>query len=116
MIRFIFLILCFGCSDATNQEITVNQSDSVVWFAEVSEKIGVEFEYFSGAEGDYNIIETMGGGVGLFDFDNDNDVDLYITQGNVLNRGRDDSLTNAYLKMLMVHLLKEKLLMILSTA
>ena len=84
MIRFICLILCFGCSDGTNQEPADNRLDSAVWFAEVSEKKGVEFEYFSGAQGNYNIIETMGGGVALFDFDNDDDVDLYITQGNVL--------------------------------
>ncbi len=63
------------------------------WFVDQAAANGVDFTYQSGADGAYNIIETMGGGAALLDYDNDGDMDLYIVQGGSL-RGDIGGLPN----------------------
>ena len=56
------------------------QHDS--WFEDVTAKTGVDSTYRNGREGEaYSLLETVGGGVGMFDFDCDDDLDLYFTGG-----------------------------------
>ncbi len=51
-------------------------------FEEVTDRSGVKFTYRNGAEaGEVAILESLGGGVGLFDFDNDGDLDLCLPGG-----------------------------------
>ncbi|MYD42661.1 MAG: CRTAC1 family protein [Gammaproteobacteria bacterium] len=45
-------------------------------FVDVTERAGIDFLHENGARGDRFLPETMGGGVALFDFDLDNDLDL----------------------------------------
>jgi enediyne biosynthesis protein E4 len=45
-------------------------------FSEVSAAAGINFVHNNGAVGDKLLPETMGGGVGFFDYDNDGDQDL----------------------------------------
>lgn len=45
-------------------------------FADVTAAAGINFVHNNGAQGDKLLPETMGGGVGFFDFDNDGDQDL----------------------------------------
>ncbi|MEW4571507.1 tetratricopeptide repeat protein, partial [Tautonia sp. JC769] len=42
---------------------------------------GLAFSYDSGEQGDFFIADTMGGGVGLIDFDNDGWLDVYLVNG-----------------------------------
>lgn len=51
-------------------------------FVDVAAPSGVDFEYQSLAEGDYFFPEIMGGGIALFDFDRDGDLDIYFTNGS----------------------------------
>lgn len=53
-------------------EVTVPQ----VRFADVTERAGVTFDHENGAYGQKLLPETMGGGCGIFDYDNDGDQDL----------------------------------------
>ncbi len=51
-------------------------------FEEMTAQTGVNFTYRNGADaGEVAILESLGGGVGLFDFDNDGDLDLCLPGG-----------------------------------
>ena len=58
------------------------------WFEDVTERSGVDFAYRNGqAGGQYTILETVGGGVAMIDYDNDDDLDLYFPGGGALAAG-----------------------------
>jgi len=50
-------------------------------FKEVARERGIDFVQTNGASGQKYSIETMGGGVGLIDFDGDGDLDIYFVNG-----------------------------------
>lgn len=52
------------------------------WFEDVTKLTGVDFAYHSGRQaGHFTMVETFGGGVALFDYDVDGDVDLLCVGG-----------------------------------
>jgi tetratricopeptide (TPR) repeat protein len=51
---------------------------------------GVKFEYFNGAAGSKYLLETLGGGVAVLDYDGDGWPDLYFTQGTHIPPDPDD--------------------------
>ncbi|MEO8269392.1 MAG: VCBS repeat-containing protein, partial [Aureliella sp.] len=54
-------------------------------FRDVTQTSGVNFNYSSGrSAGEFAIIESLGGGVGLFDFDRDGRMDLMFAGGGTL--------------------------------
>ena len=93
--------LCSGCtSEKSSQEIStaktrnalndVSGADapviakvpSVAAFADVTERSTIRFTYRNGQEaGHYAILESLGGGVGMTDYDNDGDIDLLVPGG-----------------------------------
>lgn len=51
-------------------------------FENVAEQVGVDFVYQNGLEAaHYQLIETLGGGAALFDFDQDGDLDIFVSGG-----------------------------------
>jgi enediyne biosynthesis protein E4 len=57
------------------------------WFTDRARESGIDFVHFNGMTGRYYQPEIMAPGVGLFDYDNDGDLDVYLVQGRPLGTG-----------------------------
>ena len=67
------------------------------FFEEVAESLGLDFRHRNGAIGGFHMAEISGSGVGLLDYDNDGDLDVYFVQGGDLGGtegGRDQLYRN----------------------
>ena len=61
------------------------------WFYEATEQVGVHFAYRDGSTGQCSqLLESVGGGVGVSDFDNDSTQDLFFTGGGQLSQAGND--------------------------
>ena len=56
-------------------------------FTRVTDEVGIQFRHFNGATGEKHLVETMGGGVAFFDYDNDGPLDIYFVNGAPLTVG-----------------------------
>jgi len=64
-------------------------------FREVAQEVGIDFCHETGAGGRYHYPEIMGAGVILFDYDGDDDLDIYFINGNYLSvKNPDPSIVN----------------------
>lgn len=79
----LFAVLLASC--APEEE---HQSES--WFVERGMERGVDFQHSTGSERRFQLPEIMGSGVGLFDYDNDGDLDLYLVQCGDLEASAED--------------------------
>ncbi len=61
--------------------------DADDWFVDRARASGIDFAYFNGMSGRFYFPEMLGGGVGLFDYDGDGDLDVYFAQGQMLGSG-----------------------------
>ena len=68
------------CAEAVDQPI----------FSDVTGEAGITWLQFNGYSPDRYLIETMGGGVGMFDFDNDGWLDIFLLNGGDTPRGKSD--------------------------
>ena len=65
-------------------------------FSDITAEAGLTWRQFNGFSPDRYLIETMGGGVGLLDFDDDGWLDIFLLNGGETPRGRSEkSLQNA---------------------
>ena len=76
--RAIHYLLCFLIAAASG--------DLPAQFTDVTQEAGVRFQHEDGRSYKKYFVETLGSGVALFDYDNDDDLDLYFVNGADLDR------------------------------
>ena len=59
-------------------------------FSDVTAEAGITWRQFNGFSADRYLIETMGGGVGLFDFEDDGWLDIFLLNGGETPRGKSE--------------------------
>ena len=75
-----------GCSADTDRPFSPEGDPD--WFVDRAQATGLEFVHFNGMSGSFYQPEIMAPGVGLFDYDNDGDLDAYLVQGQMLGTGK----------------------------
>ncbi|MFO0870308.1 MAG: CRTAC1 family protein [Pirellulales bacterium] len=72
--------------DAEAGALAVRPPSPDDWFVDLTATSGVNFTYHNGQEGEqYTLLETVGGGCALLDFDRDGDLDLFFPGGGTIS-------------------------------
>ena len=77
-------------ADVANSQEADQPSD---WFVDGATASGLEFLHVNGASGNYYYPEILPPGAGLFDYDNDGDLDARLAQGYPLETSTDTGTT-----------------------
>ena len=64
---------------------------NAIVFRDVTKETGITFRHTDGSSGKRYIMETVAGGLALFDYDNDGDVDIYFLNGAPLKGAKFDA-------------------------
>ncbi len=74
----ILALLAQGCQRPP--AVLVDAAASPPWFVDVTEEVGLHFVHDAGPPGTYFLPQIIGSGAALFDFDNDDRLDIYLLQ------------------------------------
>ena len=70
--------------------VGTSAADSPIRFTEIAEQAGVRFSYFGNPSPEHYMTEQNGGGVAVFDFDQDGVVDLFFANGSDFSRPAEE--------------------------
>ncbi len=77
----IVVLLTLGLRGADNSKTVEQAVASPAKFVDVTSKLGIHFEHAAPHTSKKYLIETMGSGVALFDYDNDGRLDIFLVNG-----------------------------------
>ena len=77
-----------GQTEAQSPAPQTDSLHTIEWFVDRAGESGLQFVHFNGMSGALYFPEIMGPGVGLLDFDNDGDLDVFLPQGQMLGAGK----------------------------
>ncbi len=78
----LIMVVCFlPASRARFVAAQEHTPSSLPSFVDVTERLGVDFEYRASHTSRKYLLETMGAGVALFDYDNDGRLDIFLVNG-----------------------------------
>jgi len=84
LMLLLFFLLAASPRFVATQERTVSSApapSSVESFVDVTQRLGINFQYHASHTSRKYLLETMGAGVALFDCDNDGRLDIYLVNG-----------------------------------
>ncbi len=84
---FVFLMQA-AIPNSLSAQGTPSKKDNPVQFTDVTDSAGITFRHVSAPEKKY-IVESMSGGVALFDYDNDGCLDIYFTNALTVDTAND---------------------------
>jgi len=82
----VFLMFAIALRKTESTPATASASNEI--FTDITEQAGITWQQFGGESPDRFLIETMGGGVGFFDFDNDGLLDIFFVNGGETPHGK----------------------------
>jgi hypothetical protein len=86
----VWLVSCGGDRSGSRTG-SLPQRDRAVepaWFNDATASTGLDFVHFNGMTGEFYYPEVIAPGVALFDYDNDGDLDIFLTQGQKFGSGK----------------------------
>src|SRR5262245_38638454 len=83
LILIAYIVAAVGCSqNPPTATLPTAKPEGPPLFEDVTAQTGVDFTYRNGEEADhYSILESLGGGVALIDYDRDGRLDIFLTGG-----------------------------------
>ena len=81
-------MLATSCGRGPSESPAATDDLAGEWFTEEAAASGLDFVHFNGMSGENYYPEIMAPGVGLLDYDNDGDLDVYVVQGQMLGLGK----------------------------
>ncbi len=88
--RFLYALSALGIGPFFHSRWIVPDAHPVPIFSDVTADAGITWRHFNGFSPDRFLIETMGGGVGLFDFDDDGGLDIFLLNGGETPHGKSE--------------------------
>lgn len=86
--RLLCALSVAGVGQALHSNLLRATGPPTTIFSDVTADAGITWRQFNGFSPDRYLIEIMGGGVGMFDFDNDEKLDIFLLNGGETPRGK----------------------------